>query len=192
VINITLLIYCYQSTTLVDDDESNLITFERTNRMTYQETIRSLFEILHQCNAADGPNAADWQHPTDARRAYGHIRNAIESLAGEDVIDHCANSGELVHTLCDRTEEGKLAIHLGAMEERGEITLDGPYPTHSRIGGYAITYVHEGEAFCGHCVVDEHPAVVAGEAQPTAAILWEDEEAERTHFCECCGIDTGN
>lgn len=160
--------------------------------MTYQETIRSLFEILHQCNAADGPNAADWQHPTDARRAYGHIRNAIEELAGEDVIDHCANSGELVHTLCDRTEEGKLAIHLGAMEERGEITLDGDYPTHSRIGGYAVSYLHdEYGVFCGDCIVDEDCDASAGNEEATATILYDGEDCALC-LCEYCGTDLGN
>jgi hypothetical protein len=158
--------------------------------MTYEQTIRNLFRILHQCNAADGHNAADWQHPMDASSstgAYGHIRKAIEALAGEDVIDHCAKTGELDPTLCDRSEEGKLAIHLGAMEERGEITLDGDYPTHSRVGGYVLAYVtFDGLAYCGNCIEEED---VHGD--PSQGVLHQDGNEFPTE-CECCHADISN
>ena len=58
--------------------------------MTYEETIRSLFNILCLCNAADADDTADWQEVGDANGrtgAYGHINKAIEALAGRDVIE---------------------------------------------------------------------------------------------------------
>lgn len=163
--------------------------------MTYEETIRNLFDILYQCNAADGDKAAGWQYHSDANTwcgTYGYIRKAIESLAGEDVIKHWAETGELDHSLCDRSEEGILAINLGAAEERGEITLDGDYPTHSRVGGYAISYLHdEHGVFCGDCIVDEDCDASAGKEEATATILYDGEDCALC-LCEYCGTDLGN
>ena len=157
--------------------------------MTYEETIRKLFHVLFTCNRADGFFAEDWHHHTDASSTgtYGHVRKAIESLAGSEVIRHWAETGELDHTLCDRSEEGILAINLGAAEERGEITLDGDYPTHSRVGGYVLAYVtFDGLAYCGNCIEEED---VHGD--PRQGVLHQDGNEFPTE-CECCHADISN
>ena len=80
--------------------------------MSYDETIMNLFCMLWQANR--GGDA--WQRPSDADQAscsnsshysyqgsYGHIYNAIASVAGEKILERYIKSGGTVDlTLANR------------------------------------------------------------------------------------------
>ena len=80
--------------------------------MSYDETITSLFNMLWQADR--GGHA--WQRPSDADQAscgtsshhsyqgiYGHIYNAIASIAGEKILERYIKSGGSVDlTLANR------------------------------------------------------------------------------------------
>ena len=74
--------------------------------MNYVETIRNLFAILADCNTADcDEQRQSWQVAGDSSQrhgAYGHVRAAIVALAGESIVAHWADSGEIDITLADR------------------------------------------------------------------------------------------
>lgn len=74
--------------------------------MKYKEVVETLFKLLAVANAADADDAADWQAPKDANQRdglFGDIHKAILRIAGNDVLDHWAASGEVEMRLCRRT-----------------------------------------------------------------------------------------
>ena len=72
--------------------------------MDYETTIRSLFGILAQANGADGGNAMPWQHPRDTTNfgLYGCIRFGLLAIAGEKIVSHWEESGEIAMEYADR------------------------------------------------------------------------------------------
>jgi len=73
--------------------------------MTYEEVIKNLFSVLAVCNAADSRERQTWQHYDDSSQrfgAYGDIRKAIIKLAGEEIVDHWADTNEIDMSLASR------------------------------------------------------------------------------------------
>ena len=90
--------------------------------MTYEETLTGLFAILAQSNASDSDDAQEWQKTNDSAQSsyarpdgdghysshysgqgiYGHVWNAIASIAGEEILYAYVNYGELDLSLANR------------------------------------------------------------------------------------------
>ena len=90
--------------------------------MTYEETLTSLFAILAQSNKSDSDDAQEWQKNNDSAQSsyarpigngrydshysgqgiYGHVWNAIASLAGEEILEADVNYGDLDLSLANR------------------------------------------------------------------------------------------
>jgi hypothetical protein len=73
--------------------------------VNYRETLNALFWVLETCNAADSSGAQPWQIPEDANSrggAYGHVRNAIVALAGEEIVAKWAETGGIDWNLVNR------------------------------------------------------------------------------------------
>lgn len=71
----------------------------------YHRTICSLFETLEALNTADSSAPVSWTRKQDscqATGAYGHISDAIISLAGIKIVEHWVETGEVDLTLADR------------------------------------------------------------------------------------------
>ena len=70
----------------------------------YHDTINSLFNLLAIANAAETNVAYTWQTPSDAgsRSYYGSIRKAITDIAGEEIVAHWTECGEIDFTLASR------------------------------------------------------------------------------------------
>lgn len=73
--------------------------------MEYSETIEQLFNLLEQANMADSDQAQAWQLATDAGMAgaYGYIRQAIVEIAGYEIVNHWAATGERDYSLATRS-----------------------------------------------------------------------------------------
>ena len=95
------------------------IQVEDFTPMSYDETITNLFYMLWQADRGGD----DWQRPSDADQAwvglserlfangghytsqgiYGHVYNAIASIAGEEILERYIESGGTVDlTLANR------------------------------------------------------------------------------------------
>jgi hypothetical protein len=81
----------------------------------YKRTIQNLFDILLQCNAGYKEDALEWQIPLDASTdgAYGHLRQAIISLAGESLYGHWLSTSEIDWRLSNRTGIRKTDFLMG-------------------------------------------------------------------------------
>ena len=67
------------------------------------------------------------------------------------------------------------------------VTLDGDYPTHTRIGGYVLAYITFDELpYCGNCIESED---VHG--SPRQCLLHQDTNEYPT-LCESCNTDISN
>lgn len=83
-----------------------------TDFTCYMETLTTLFKLLEQANQADsapirdGGSRAPWQHTNDISafdgNYYGQIRGAIVAIAGEEIIEHWADTGEVDGTKANR------------------------------------------------------------------------------------------
>ena len=74
-------------------------------KMTYKETLLSLFGMLALANSSDTENSLDWQKALDANKAagfYGRIYDAIECIAGVEILRHWAATGEVDVALANR------------------------------------------------------------------------------------------
>ena len=78
------------------------------------------------------------------------------------------------------------------------VILDGKYPTHSRVGGYSITYIDGCIAYCGNCVSDETKDtehIIKGvltyhdepEAHNLPCGIWSGKVT-----CRCCNVTISN
>jgi hypothetical protein len=84
-----------------------------TDKQHYHKTIIDLFTLLEQANAADSDNnAKDWQvsydclletDPTDCDYYYTHLHRAIKSIAGDAILQHWAEFGEIDLDLASRS-----------------------------------------------------------------------------------------
>ena len=73
------------------------------NNIVYNNTIRNLFELLRQANLADSLQKHEWQKADDACGDYYQaIRAAIVAIAGDHIIEHEAETGEVDPRLADR------------------------------------------------------------------------------------------
>jgi hypothetical protein len=75
--------------------------------MSYEQTIKNLFELLATANLADSDSddRQSWQNPDDASQRigyYGHLRSAIVAIAGEEIVEDWANTGEVDMSLANR------------------------------------------------------------------------------------------
>jgi hypothetical protein len=73
----------------------------------YEKVIRELFAMLAVANRADSDDHAnkEWQLEVDASQRhgfFGHIANAIVSIAGQRIFDYWAETAELDITLASR------------------------------------------------------------------------------------------
>lgn len=89
--------------------------------MDYHTTLRQLFDTLSDCNRADSDQAQPWQDARDSWVCFSHIRKAIKELAGQEIIDHWATTGEVNLALANRNnKEGKPKL----LGKRVQIKLD--------------------------------------------------------------------
>lgn len=74
----------------------------------YHETIDTLFSLLRQANLADALQKQEWQATDDSCGSgdhyYAHIRKAIISIAGEEIVQQGAEFGEIDHSLANRSK----------------------------------------------------------------------------------------
>ena len=74
--------------------------------MDYRTTIETLFGLLSQANAGDCVECREeWQRADDASQRsglYGHLRNAIVAIAGEEIVEYWAETNELIFALANR------------------------------------------------------------------------------------------
>jgi len=83
---------------------------------SYHTTIITLFKLLALANRADADNlprnggAEDWQVGDDATQSscpdrngfYGHINSSIVAIAGQEIVDHWAETMEVDLSLASR------------------------------------------------------------------------------------------
>ena len=73
--------------------------------MSYEETIKTLFELLKLANSADSDNCQPWQQSIDANQRagfFGKIYDSIQAIAGTEIIRHWCETGEVDCTLATR------------------------------------------------------------------------------------------
>jgi hypothetical protein len=72
--------------------------------MDYETTVRTLFAMLTQANAADTAERKGWQVAPDASSFgyFGHLRDALKEIAGEAIFDHWCDTNEIDMALASR------------------------------------------------------------------------------------------
>lgn len=71
----------------------------------YQQVVMGLFALLEVANEADSDSARSWQRSHDASNRHGfyaHIRRAISEIAGDEILEHWAATGEIDILLASR------------------------------------------------------------------------------------------
>ena len=89
----TLCLSCAESLKVVEQN------------IDYKETILNLFSMLKMANSSDSKNKLTWQKSIDANKIsgfYGRIYDAIECIAGIEILRHWASTGEVDLTLVNR------------------------------------------------------------------------------------------
>ena len=88
--------------------------------MNYRETVETLFKLLALANLADSDSKQNWQEAGDSMnrpgKLYGELRHAIQSIAGEAIIEHWAETGELVMKLASRIPQTWLLYDSDTLE----------------------------------------------------------------------------
>ena len=87
-----------------------MATQHATTNRTYHATITTLFDLLELANRADSDQREDWQVGDDASQStlperngfYGHINSSIEAIAGQEIVDHWAETMEVELSLASR------------------------------------------------------------------------------------------
>ena len=84
--------------------------------MTYAQVLSQLFEMLNVANLGDSDRALavdpelTWVRPQDPSqdpdKFYGAIHNAIQAIAGDDIIDYWLNTGDVDVNLAIRSPRG--------------------------------------------------------------------------------------
>jgi hypothetical protein len=83
---------------------------------SYHTTITTLFKLLALANRADGDGnpcdggSEEWQSADDASQStiperngfYGHIHESIVAIAGQEIVDHWAETMEVELSLASR------------------------------------------------------------------------------------------
>lgn len=69
------------------------------------------------------------------------------------------------------------------------LKLTSPMPCQTLVGGYSITYVVSGEAFCGNCVAEAVDTLGDGD---TGQGLTYDDDDGNVITCEYCGCELSN
>ena len=69
------------------------------------------------------------------------------------------------------------------------------YDTHSKVGGYSITYIREGLAYCGDCIADE--IAEDTETEVTKGLTYHDDDSHGLDYahkvtCETCNTTVSN
>lgn len=65
--------------------------------------------------------------------------------------------------------------------------LETEYDTHSKIGGYSITYIRRGLAYCGDCIAAE--IAEDTETEVTKGLTYHDDDTHRLDYecgADCC------
>lgn len=79
--------------------------------MNYEETIHHLFALLELANLGDSDIAEHWQHEDDPyqhpKYFYGAIHNAIEAIAGPEILEHWCTTSEIDINLANRIQKNK-------------------------------------------------------------------------------------
>lgn len=73
--------------------------------MNYENTIINLFTMLAMANAADGDSKTGWTLPLDSNKKagfFGKIYDAIELIAGIEILRHWCKTGEVDLHLANR------------------------------------------------------------------------------------------
>jgi hypothetical protein len=73
--------------------------------MNYENTIINLFTMLAMANAADSDYKTAWTIPMDANQRagfFGKIYDAIECIAGIEILRHWCQTGEVDLHLANR------------------------------------------------------------------------------------------
>jgi hypothetical protein len=72
----------------------------------YQKTLQNLFNLLHQANLADSDSddRQEWQMQWDSCQSdyFGHLADAIVSIAGRPIFDHWCETSEIDFSLSSR------------------------------------------------------------------------------------------
>jgi hypothetical protein len=78
------------------------------DRKNYHVTIETLFFLIGKANLADSSVKEDWQESTDAssQSYFGHLGNAIVSIAGQEIFDHWCETSEIDFDLANRSGIG--------------------------------------------------------------------------------------
>ena len=76
------------------------------------------------------------------------------------------------------------------------------FDTHSKVGGYSITYILEGLAYCGDCIADEvsddgHRELYPNDTKVTKGLTYHDDDSHGLDYahkvtCETCNTTVSN
>ena len=67
------------------------------------------------------------------------------------------------------------------------------YPNHSGVGGYTITYVCNGAAYCGDCIEEAIDREEPKESEVGSGFTWADpEQGETDVHCDSCNFVVSN
>ena len=67
------------------------------------------------------------------------------------------------------------------------------YPNHSTVGGYTITYVCNGAAYCGDCIEEAIDREQPKESEVGSGFTWADpEQGEIEVHCDSCNFVVSN
>lgn len=69
---------------------------------SYHDTIKQLISVMTLLNRADSDNAESWQRAEDACGPFRQAEAALRALAGDELVDHWAETAELELSLASR------------------------------------------------------------------------------------------